>query len=107
MRRLSRRIRECEAAIGVDRRNLATAVSALRAGVRRRAGSPRALGVAFGGGLVLGLFEGGRVSAHANFPSSASMVKRFAREALWPLGMSALRVQLRRVLDDGAAAQRR
>ncbi|MCO6439806.1 MAG: hypothetical protein J5I81_01705 [Nitrococcus mobilis] len=108
MRRLSRKIREREAAIEVDRRHLATAVAALRAGTRRRAGSPSALGVAFGGGLALGLLKGGRATAYADSPNGAALARRFAREVLWPLGMSALRVQLgRRLLDDGAAPQRR
>ncbi len=108
MRRLSRKIREHEAAIGADCRHLATAVTALRAGIRRNAGSLRALGAAFGGGLVLGLLKGGRASARVDSPSGAVLGERFAREVLWPLGMRALRVQLdRRLRDDGEAPQRR
>ena len=113
MGRLSRRIREREAAIDADRRNIATAVALLRIGARRRAASPSALGAAFGGGLLAGWLTGGRASSRARrapareSPHRKSRIGRFAREVLWPLGVSVLRVQLGRLLLDGGDPQRR
>lgn len=118
MSRLSRRIREHEAAIGADRRHMAAAVAELRAGVRRRISSPGALCAAFGGGLVLGVVSAGRarsraarsaVSPQAGSPRVASsrgapMVIRLAREVLWPIGVGALQAQLGRLLAGGEAS---
>lgn len=114
MSRLSRRIREREVAIGVDRRNIAAAVTELRVGVRRRLSSPSTLCAVFGGGLVLGWISGGREpsravpaaeSSQAAPPRSraASMTTRLAREVLWPIGVGALRVQLKQFLAETEA----
>ena len=118
MSRLSRRIREREAAIDADRRHMAAAVAELRAGVRRRLSSPGALCAAFGGGLVLGAVSAGRTRSRAArnavspeagsprvaSPRAASMAMRLAREVLWPIGVGALQAQLGRLLAGGNAS---
>lgn len=114
MSRLSDGIRECEAAIGADRRNMAAAMAELRAGTRRRMSRPSVLCAFFGGGLALGFVSGGRqasrtASGVVASPRVASpwtsMATRFARDVLWPVGIGALQVQLGRLL--GGDAQRR
>lgn len=111
MSRLSRRIRDREAAIGAHRRTMAAAVGELRAGMRRRLGRPSTLCAAFGGGLALGWVSGGRGSraaptaapAHAASAHATPMATRLMREVLWPLGVGALRVQLNRFLANDDA----
>lgn len=114
MSRLSRRIRECETAIGADRRNMATAMVELRAGTHRRISRPSVLCAFFGAGLALGLVSGGRRSSRTASSAVASpraaspwpsMATRLARDVLWPVGIGALQAQLGRLL--GSDAQRR
>lgn len=114
MSRLSRRIREREAAIGADRRKMAAAVTGLRSGMRRRMSRPSTLCAAFGGGLVLGWVRGGGRAPSRTAPSAGlsqatsssrgvPMATRLAREVLWPLGVGALRAQLSRLLTEDDA----
>ncbi|MDN5848835.1 MAG: hypothetical protein L0H63_04235 [Nitrococcus sp.] len=114
MSRLSRRIRECEIAIGADRRNMAAAMLELRAGIPHRLSRPRVLFACFGGGLALGFLSGGRRPSRAAASDVAppraaspwpSMATRLARDVLWPVGVGALQMQLGRLL--GSDAQRR
>ncbi|MDN5871027.1 MAG: hypothetical protein L0H73_09975 [Nitrococcus sp.] len=114
MSRLSRRIRECETAIDTDRRNMAAATTQLRAGIHRRMSRPSILLAFFGGGLALGFLSGARKTSDTASSTVASprvaspwssMGTRLARDVLWPVGISALQVQLARLL--GSDTQRR
>lgn len=112
MSQLSRRIQEREGALGAHRRLMSAAASELLAGTRRRAGSMGVLCAAFCGGLVLGWVDGGRglsdrepnaapssvESSRSAFSRATAMIRRFAREVVWPGMLNALRVELNYIL---------